>query len=55
MVVYIKSKEDWVNFVNGQEVVVFRNPVEGYFKQMLVSSIEVVSDDGEELRVVKKY
>ena len=53
--VYLKSKQDWIDFVNGGIIVVYRNPVDNYYKEILVANNEVVSVGYDTVKIVKKY
>lgn len=54
MEVYLESKEDWINFVNGQPVVAYINPIIHY-KKILVSPIEIIPTENGTVTIIKKY
>ena len=55
MKVYIMNEQDWVDFVNGRHVVAQTQPLEGYYKAILVSPIEIVNYDCGVVTIEKKY
>lgn len=55
MKLYLLSKEDWVNFVNGKHVIAYKTPVEGYYKEILVAHNEIVLVKPNTVTIIKKY
>lgn len=55
MEVYIKTESDWYNFVNGTEVIAFKDEPQEFVKKIIVSPIEIVSEEDETIKVVKRY
>lgn len=55
--VYLKSKQDWIDFVNGGEVIAYRNPIDNFYKEILIANNEVLSFgyDYNTIKIVKKY
>lgn len=49
------NEQDWVDFVNGRHVEAQTQPLQGYYKAILVSPIEVVSYDEGVVTIEKKY
>lgn len=55
MKVYLKTKQDWVDFVNGKHVVAHKNPIDNFYKEILVSEIEVVLFEVNTVTIIKRY
>lgn len=57
MIVYLTSNQSWIDFVNGVQVIAYKNPVENFFKKIIVSPIEVIvtMNDGDRVIIEKKY
>lgn len=55
MQVYLKEKQDWIDFVNGKHVIAHRNKIEKYYKAILVSEIEVINLEINTVTIIKKY
>lgn len=55
MKVYLLNEMDWINFVTGKYVVAFIEPLENYYKGILVAFNEVVSIKSNEVTIIKKF
>ena len=55
MEVYIKSKQDWIEFVNGRTVIAYSNAIENHYGKIIVSPIEIISVEGNAITIIKKY
>jgi hypothetical protein len=54
MKVYLKTKQDWIDFVNGK-IVTAHKKLDNYFKSILVSEIEIVVIELNVVSIIKKY
>lgn len=55
MKVYLQSKQDWIDFVNGLTIVAYKNPIENCFKSILVGFNEVEGEGINTVAITKKY
>lgn len=55
MKVYLASKQDWIDFVNGRTIVAHKNPIENFFKEILVAFNELESVELNTVTITKKY
>jgi len=52
---YVKTKDDWHKFVNGDTIIVSRNHYPNHFKKINIAENEIVILEKNQAYIQKKY
>lgn len=55
MKLYLLTKQDWIRFVSGEYVIAYKEPVENYYKEILVAHNEIILIKPNTVTIIKKY